>query len=246
MTSEHDPHLSRITTIWTDVLEAHGANQSAARAAQQAVLERYSVAIHRYLCKVLGDPDAADEVFQQFALQFVRQAFRNADPGRGRFRDYVKISVLNLVHRYRRGQRARPPGLDLEQLPEQTANLDFDDEAALAESVRDELLARAWRRLEQLEATTGTPYHRVLALRAADPEATSDQLAERLNAARPGEPTCTPANARKLLERARLQLATYVLDEVARTLDSPDPQELRDEVRELGLYAYCRRALERK
>jgi hypothetical protein len=47
----------------------------------------YHRAVHRYLLGALRDEDAAEELFQEFALRFVRGDFRWADRGRGRFRD---------------------------------------------------------------------------------------------------------------------------------------------------------------
>ena len=103
-----EDHISRISTIWTDVLQAHGDDEQAARAAQSDVMQRYSGAIHRYLLKVLGNEEAADEVFQRFALAFIRGDFRRAAPDRGRFRDYIKVSILRLVSKYRRQRDAEP------------------------------------------------------------------------------------------------------------------------------------------
>jgi hypothetical protein len=242
---ERDLHLSRISTIWTDVLDAHGDDASAVRSAQNAIMERYSVAIHRYLCKVLGNSDAADEVFQQFALQFVRRTFRNADPQRGRFRDYIKISILNLVTRYRREQVGRG-AVDMERLADEPIVHSADDEAALTESLRDELLSRAWIQLRDLEDSTGTPFHLMLRLRVASPDATSEVLAERLGQALSPPRAVTAAGARKILERARLHMAQFVLDEVAKTLETPSRDELVEETRQLGLYPYCRKVLDRR
>ncbi len=58
---------------------------------------RYAGAVHRYLLKALGDSDAAAELNQEFALRFLRGDFRHGDPIRGRFRDYVKRTVQNLM-----------------------------------------------------------------------------------------------------------------------------------------------------
>ena len=67
-----------------------------------------------YLGRALGDPEAADEVFQEFALRLLRGDLRRADPERGRFRDLVKTAVFHLIVDHRRRQQARPRPLDPE------------------------------------------------------------------------------------------------------------------------------------
>jgi RNA polymerase sigma-70 factor (ECF subfamily) len=103
--------ISRIETAWTLVREAHQPAEEGVARAQEALLTRYTGAIYRYLLGVLRDANAADEVFQEFALKFVRGAFRNADPERGRFRDFVKKALWNLIHDHRNKARKQPAAL---------------------------------------------------------------------------------------------------------------------------------------
>src|SRR5437870_1809874 len=63
--------LSLIPTLWSLVSQAHNSTADAANAARQQLLERYGNAVHRYLRKVLRNEDAADEVFQDFALSLL-------------------------------------------------------------------------------------------------------------------------------------------------------------------------------
>ena len=78
-----DPdRLSQIDTLWSMVRLAHDDQPEGVRAAQEAILERYGGAARRYLAGALRDSEAADEVFQDFALRFVRGDFRSADPDR--------------------------------------------------------------------------------------------------------------------------------------------------------------------
>ncbi len=241
MTSRNDQHLSRISTIWTQVLDAHGEDEASVRAAQTAIMDRYAPAVHRYLLKVLGDADAADEVFQQFALQFLRQAFRNADPARGRFRDYMKISVLNLVSRYRRGETGAPRPVSIEHLEDQLAvGADDGDHEEFTAVVRDAFLMRAWDRLQEMERTSGNPLYTVLKLRAQEPNAKSPALAEMLRHRVPDSKPISPDHVRKLLQRARQQFTDILVDEVSQTLRQPTHQDLLDELDELGLLRYCR------
>src|SRR5262245_31436164 len=104
----HAEHLSRISTIWSEVRGAHSGSADKAAAAQAALVERYQGAVYGYLLGAVRDPDVAAELFQEFALRLVRGDFGRADPGRGRFRDYVKTTLINLVIDQRR-RNARGP-----------------------------------------------------------------------------------------------------------------------------------------
>lgn len=239
-------HLSRISTIWSMVFEAHGDDTEAVRAAQNQMMERYSATVYRYLLRVLGDMDAADEVFQEFALRVVRGGFRHANPERGRFRDYVKIAVLRLVTDYRRRQRASNVPLDAQQIEalavQDQSELNLDQ--TFLESHRDELLSRAWAALKSHEVETGQPFFSVLDYRARHSGATSEQMAAELNSQLKRE--LTAANLRKILQRAREKFAEILLKLVAESLGTGEVDQLEQELIELGLQPYCRTALKRR
>jgi RNA polymerase sigma-70 factor (ECF subfamily) len=218
--------------------------------AQQALLERYGGAVRRYALAALRDEDAADEVFQEFALKFVKGDFSGADPGRGRFRAFVKTVVYRLIVDYQRRQAARgrvgplhsnvvAPEAD-QQFP---AGKAADDEAFRA-SWRDELLARSWQRLAEIEQQTGKPYHTVLRYRADHPDARSPELAAGLTE-RLGKPTSAGA-VRVLLHRAREAFADMLLEEVTDSLADGSLDAAEEELIELDLLEYCRPALERR
>lgn len=238
-----DARLSRIETLWSVVRRAHGQEQDAVQAAQQSLLDRYGGAVRRYALAALRDEDAADEVFQEFALRFVRGDFGRADPGRGRFRSYVKSAIYRLIVDYqRRRQRQRREKPLPENLPEQPVDgaSAEDDELFLA-SWRDELLSRCWAKLEEQEGNTGKPYHTALRLRADHPELRSGELAERLGHVL-GKPT-TAGAVRVLLHRARDVFAELLLDEVLQSLADGSLEEAEQELIELDLMEYCRGAL---
>lgn len=70
---------------------------------------RYAPAIHNYLCALLKNPHDADEVSQEFLLRVQQHGFANANPERGRFRDYLKKAIRNagLNHLQRAHPRER-------------------------------------------------------------------------------------------------------------------------------------------
>lgn len=230
--NDPDSRLSRISTLWSLVRQAHeGPAEDAAR---HALFERYEGAVRRYLRRLLRDADAAEEVFQEFALELVRGGLGGADPRRGRFRNFVKGALFHLVAKYRKQQKRWPAPLPDGGVPDMA-------EPAFEESWCDELLARAWAALGDIDA--GTPYYAVLRLRSERPELSSSQLAAELTQ-RLGK-TITAVGCRQLLHRAREKFAELLLTEVAAAMDNPTRQQLEAEVIELGLLDYCKAALDK-
>jgi RNA polymerase sigma-70 factor (ECF subfamily) len=243
---DEDLRLSRIVTQWSMVQRAHG-DQQAVRNAQQALLERYGPAVRRYALAALRSEDAADEVFQEFALRFVRGDFGKADPGLGRFRAFVKTVTYRLIVDYqRRGKRAQreSPGDAVEyEAAEPIENNDANDEL-FRTSWRDELLARTWQALEADEQRTGKPYHTALKCRVDHPELRSPELAEELTE-RLGKPQNAGA-ARVLVHRARDLFADLLLAEVVESLEDGSLDSAEEELIELQLLDYCKPALARR
>lgn len=246
---ERQQHLSRIATIWTVVRNAHDDLATRARDAQAALVERYSPAAHRYLLKVLRDADAADEVFQEFALRMLQGGLRGADPARGRFRDYIKTTLINLArdHGRRRQRDAKVSPLGTSPPELQASSDDASPEDAQFIAVwRDELMSRAWEALAAIEKETGRPYHAVLRLRTEHADASSSQLARLLSERVGGGRDFTDAHARKLLQRARERFADLLLDEVARSIGDEDIDTIERELIEIGLLRYCQSAVTRR
>src|SRR5262245_65506349 len=89
--------LSQISTLWSEVVRAHGGQPDAIDAARRLLLDRYCGAAYRYLLGAARDPDAADELYQEFCLRVLRGDFRKASPGRGRLRRLLKTALFHLV-----------------------------------------------------------------------------------------------------------------------------------------------------
>jgi len=107
--------ISQIHTLWTVVGRAGGDGTThAVNAAQEQLLERYGKAVYRYLLGAIRDSDVADELYQEFALRFVRGDLAGADPARGRFRDYLKGVLSHLVGDHYRRKRKQPLALNPE------------------------------------------------------------------------------------------------------------------------------------
>jgi RNA polymerase sigma factor (sigma-70 family) len=214
------------------------------RAARQCLLERYGGAVHRYLLGALRDADAADELAQEFALRFLRGDFRRANPDRGRFRDFVKTAVFRLVVHHQRRRHKQPLALR-SGMPEPAAGPVPDaSEEAFVRSWRDELLARAWTALQQVEGQTGQPCYTVLRFRADHPDLSSAQIAQELGR-QLGKSLSTVA-VRQLLHRAREKFGDLLLDEILQSLAQPTAQQLEQELIDLNLLDYCKPALCRR
>jgi DNA-directed RNA polymerase specialized sigma24 family protein len=236
------PHLSQIETRWTEVLLAHRGYGTEAAAAQAALLERYGGAVRRYLLGATGDPGLAEELAQEFALRFLRGDFHRADPGRGRFRDFLKRSVRNLLHDYRRRERARPRGRSQAE-PAVSGGEFWNIEWEFRDSWCQELLAHTWAGMADLEARTGRPLHALLRYRAEHPEARSQDLAAWLTGL--GRKPVSPGRVRQLVLEARAAFADRLVAEVARSLTDPTAEQVEEELIELGLLERCREALAR-
>jgi RNA polymerase sigma-70 factor (ECF subfamily) len=243
---DDDIHLSRIQTVWSMVRRAHG-DHTAVQHAQQSLLDRYGGAVRRYALAALRDEDAADEVFQEFALKFVRGDFGQVDPERGRFRAFVKTVVYRLIVDYQRRQKKRQLESPMHsQLAEPVVDTGHPpgDDTAFQLSWRDELLARCWQKLADDEQQTGKPYHTVLRYRVDHPDARSPELAAGLSTVL-GKPMNAGA-VRVLLHRARDAFAELLLDEVINSLAADSIDDAEEELIELDLLEYCRPALDRR
>jgi RNA polymerase sigma-70 factor (ECF subfamily) len=242
--AETSNRLSRINTQWTLVFEANKGAANDAMRAQQELMQRYCGAIYRYLLAAVRDPDAADDLSQEFALRLVRGDFRRADPNQGRFRDFLKTTLYHLIVDYqRRKARRRHEALapDIPAPPADTADLPSDQE--FLARWREELLNRAWDSLAELEKETAQPLYTILRFRAENPETRSGEMA-RLLQDRLNKPL-TDVGIRQTLHRAREKFADLLLEEVARSLETRAADRLEQELIDLDLLSYCRTALDR-
>jgi RNA polymerase sigma factor (sigma-70 family) len=228
-----DQRLSRISTKWTLMLQAHqpGENEAAARG---QILGRYTGPVYRYLLGAVGDADVAEELSQELALRFLRGDFHRARPEGGRFRNYLKTALVNLVNDYHRKRQAAP-----RPLPDDTPDRAVAEaEPNFAATWREEVLERTWQALAEANPT----YHAVLLLHVRNPDMASPEMAAALSA-QLNRPMNAPL-VRKTMQRAREKFANLLVEEVQATLEAPMEDELRGELEELDLLRYCRSVLE--
>lgn len=230
-----DERLSRIETQWTAVFRAHGGATDSARSVRDRLLLRYSAAVYRYLLGAVRDPDTASDLCQEFAVRFLRGDFHRAAPDRGRFRDYVKRALSNLVNDFHRARQAGPKPLAIDAAaPELPSEEDF------VGNWRQAVLDQTWKAL----AEANPAFHAVLLLRIENPDMPSPEMAARLSE-QLGKPV-TPENVRKSLQRAHAKFAELMLDQVAESLGEPTDDDLEAELQALDLLRYCRSTLEQR
>jgi RNA polymerase sigma factor (sigma-70 family) len=240
-----NPRLTDISSQWTLLFQAHQGTPEQVAAAQVELMERYAGAVHRYLLAALRDQEAAEELDQEFALRFLRGDFHRIDPARGRFRDFLRRALRNLMTDYRRREHVRPRPMG-DQLPEPAdlAADEVDFDRRFLASWRAEMMSRAWQALEKLQEKTGQPYYTVLQLRVDHPDLTSAQLAERLSAAL-GRPI-QAGGMRTALQRSRDRFVEFLIAEVSGGLTDPSPEQVEQELIDLGLHKYCKSAIKRR
>jgi hypothetical protein len=194
---------------------------------------------------MVRQPDRAEELTQQFAVRFLHGDFQErACPEKGRFRDFLKRCLRNMVNDMQRQGRARPQAqLNEEQIPDANHPDGLSDDNFEA-ACRAERLTQTWQRLKVAEEEGGPPLFTVLKMKTDDPQLRSAVMAERLSAEL-GTPT-TAVAVRKNLERARAQFADFLIDEVLQSLPSEERDSLEQELSDLKLLEYCRGALERR
>src|SRR5262249_43904512 len=140
---EVSDRLSRISTDWGALRAAH-AGGDAARAAQELVILRYGPAIRRYLKRIACGAEAAAELFQEVGVVLVEGKLAGADPGRGRFRDYVKGVLRHLIAKHHAKRKKLPEPHAADSLVIGTLASPAPEEEKFDEAWRDNLLARAW------------------------------------------------------------------------------------------------------
>lgn len=239
-------NLSEIQTDWVDlILARHGGAEEAARQAQMRLLDRYANAIRRYVRVAFRDSNNVDEIYQDFAVVFLRGGFRNVDPGRGRFRDYLKTSLFRLVQAYKRNAGRFPTQLP-DRYPEPSVDEPpmAEDEERFRLCWRDELISRAWRVLEETERRDGLAFAAVLRFCQDNQQLRSADVAE-IFSAKVGHKV-TEGQIRKTHKAARDHLQDALLSEIAQTLDRPSLDEIEDELRYLGLHSMCLKAILRR
>jgi hypothetical protein len=228
-TAQSGPHsrLDQISTRWAIVNDP-----------LQFML-RYGPAIQRYLSALIKNPHDVEEVLQDFLLRGLQRGFVRTESLRGRFRDYLKTAVRNaaLTHFRRRQPQAYGDLADLQLTAPDDTPVTADEEWAA--QWRECVLSRSWQALDQHQRQSpGNLFYTVLRLSCDHPEEDSKALAARASA-KVGRLVRSDA-FRKQVSRARRHFAELLVAEVAQTLEDPNPEQVEEELIEIGLMEYVR------
>jgi RNA polymerase sigma factor (sigma-70 family) len=225
------PELGLISTEWSLVFDP------------VQFVNRYEMAIKRYLCAMLKNTDDAEDVAQDFFLWVTANGFPRVRRERGRFRHYLKVTIRNWALNFLRRKRSlvnKSSQFAIHDV-EESQPTRSQDEGWLAEW-RSCLLNRAWRNLElHQDRSREDIYYTALLLVVSRPAEDSGTLAV-LAGTILGR-LIRPDTFRKQLSRARRLFAELLVKEVAETLDYPNPPLVEGELVELGLMTYVEHLL---
>ena len=234
--ADNPSRLDAISTRWSLLGRAHGPSVTSVGEARSALVLRYLPAVRRYVGALIQHDEDADDLAQDVGVRLLAGDFAGADPGRGRFRDLLKVAVRNMVRNYwSRQKRRRNVALDVGQLEQEQE----DNEGPWLTAWRRSVLELVWKALgQQQRSQPRSVAYTLLRLRADHPDDTSEQLAARLSK-KLGSPVRVDA-VRQKLRRARLQFADLLITELANGLDDPTPQKIEDELIALELLELVR------
>lgn len=212
----------------------------------------YSRPIQRFFSCLVNDANLAEDLFQDFAVNFVTGTFANYDPDRGRFRDYLKASLRNQAKRQ----------LKKKSVEADRFGTEFDEQAT---RIDDQRIAAA---LGEFDVSEGRDIRKYVAMQMKQEEARREHLhyslikflfamrSEDLHRSRvptqrlvdfflelTGEEV-TPANAKQRKSRALAIYAQKILAEIRQRFQISDVEELREAAAELGLLVLCEQELE--
>jgi DNA-directed RNA polymerase specialized sigma24 family protein len=204
-------------------------------------VQRYTPAINKYLCALIKNQHDAEDVLQDFLLRVVETGFLRLQRQGGRFRDYLKTAVRNaaLNHLQRNGASKRAPHFHRSA---DLATLSARADGGWLIHWRQVLLDRAWNALKRHQMRNrGNLAYTVLRVAVEYPDESSHEHASRTRAIS-GHPLGAAA-FRKQLSRARRLFARALVHEVVQTLDHATPDQVEDELCELGLMEYVQNYL---
>lgn len=204
-------------------------------------IRQYAPAVERYFRALIKNPHDAEDVAQDFFMRVTRHGFARARKERGRFRDYLKAAVRNSALNFLRRQQTAKKNAELAN---SRVVLMSKKRLAAAEQEwmavwRRCVLDRACQALERHQrGSPGNLFSTVVSLLLDFPDEDAKSMAERTSAAI-GKPIRVEA-FRKQVSRARRKLARLLVQEIAKTLDAPTAEQVKDELIELSLWQFVR------
>ena len=252
-----ESHLSRILTN-PDVLKN-----------PNSFFQVYRVPVHRFFLALCRDSSKADDLFQEFAVKFLSGAFESYTPKKGRFRDYLKTTLRNQVHRLFGDESKRKKRFG-GALHEGLATTISEVNISQAFGAFDHYEGKEIRQLVELalkaeEAEGKHHYHSLLSflleyqqkkledLETADSEPEAGPTKVKVPVHRIAEfltglceKYVTEDNAKKQKSRAVVCYADKIITEISNRIGSTSIDEVRAAANELQLLPYCEKELAKR
>ena len=109
--------IDRLVTNWSEFRLAHSEQSESAEQARDQLVMRYAPAIRRYVISMTKSETDGEELAQEVIVRLLKGDFAGADPNRGRFRDFLKTVIRNMVrNHWDRQNRRRPANIDVSEL----------------------------------------------------------------------------------------------------------------------------------
>lgn len=234
-------HLSQIHTDPRVRSWAVGSSElgtGVVEAGRHRFFEQYSTAVYSYLRSILREPDATDEVVQQLAVRVLERSFRGYTPQRGRFRDYLKTILRNMVTDHWRSRQASARS-EKSVSPEAWAQIPepkvIDSALGTRQEELETLIEKVLTRLSSEQIDRRPSYADVLVHVMQNPEQTSEAASAAISLALQLDPPVNAAAFRQMLHRARRRFMDAFIKELA----IPDGRDfdgrLTDRLEELGV-----------
>ena len=183
---------------------------------------------------ITRDESVSEDLFQEFVVRVLRGDLCRVSPSKGRFRDYVKSILINLVNDHFRNRHLRTVPLN-EQLTATMAPSE-DDSEVFEHRWREEMLRQTWQDMRERHPLMYTVMRTHVENVDAPAVEKAKDVADELGT------SWTANRFRVCLHRARAKFAQILESKVAATLDDPTDDQLCRELRHLRLLRYCRRS----
>jgi len=224
-------------TEWTLILKAGGKENPSTREALNTLCERYWYPIYAFIRRKGNDPELALDLTQQYFCELLdKGVLAGVDPGRGRFRSFLRKDCEHFLRdEYRRkNAKLRHPGKPILSIDVQSAEGRYLVEPAHGETA-EAVFERNWARtlLERVLSSLRDKYessgkslrfeHIKMVLTEPGRDVSYAQLARRLDTTEEAVATA--------VHRLRRRYKAILRQEISATVS--DPAEIDDEIRQL-------------
>ena len=226
------------TTRWSVILRGR-ENDETGRQALEFLCKAYWRPLRGYLLRAGHSPADAEDLTQEFFARLLRrESFAQVTPERGRFRNFLLVSLRNfLADEYDKAKAIRRGGsvqiVSMDDSSEDAAPMEIADPLTLEKTFErdwaETTLERAREKLRAECAAAGKlAVYEALGPEGNDAEETYEQIGERLKLSREGVKSAAFRLRRRYRELIRAEVAETVENEAE--LD----EELRHLIRALG------------